>query len=877
MNDGFRTQCFISIYLMIAACVSMFSIAQADSSNPSDPIWDLAPRGGLTADAFAQHLENATRFLPKMTTRVRNNRIDNSTQPFFRGIFSQVNGSCSQASAVGYIFTYEIDYARNIPADTNANRYPTHFTYNFLNTGRDYASDPFDGWQIVTTCGVPSQEVYGGLAAGGFKRWMTGYGNYYQAMHNRIRSTSYIDVKTADQIERMKQWFDNHGIGASVGGIALFGANTIDLIADQLPEGTPDAGQYVIRQWGPPGQYLVDHLMTFVGYDDTICLDYNGDGRYTNDEDTNGDGQIDLTDWETGAMIIANSWGSGWANAGFIYMPYRLLAIPVSQNGMGLYNNIYTCEPLADYSPLLTMNITLTHSCRNKIAVIPAVALDPDATEPDFRLQLPIFNFQGGPNYMQGGTDEEDKTIEFGIDVSQLLAYLPTNSSAAFFIEIIEDDTDNSAEGRIDHFSLIDYSSGTPVEIAGSGMPVTIQNNAVTRSRINASITIDKPEITSLHLPGAHANEAYSQSLDVADGTPPYSWMINSGYREDIGSKQYPNISSEPLSPLPNHDDGFVQIDLGFSFPFFSGFYDRIGITTDGSILFEDSFVVIRNTNTLRNHIAITPFGCDLQQFPEQGGGIFLESTADSITVRWITGRYDHPETMLDFCTTLHRSGRIEFCYGMDMATSFSFVSGISDGSGQLSLSSLMGAPEISADTNLVWNADAYLFNPAEGMMLSADGVFTGTPTQAERAWSIPIRVTDVHGLTSERSITFMSSNGAPFVDLDMPDIHLMPGDTFTLNHTFANPLVSTISAHEYIILDVYQNYWFWPSWSQSIEYQPRTIGGDFCDIQTILTFAWPDITDSASGLRFWSAMMDEPTQTLLDYDVIEWAYGISP
>ena len=68
--------------------------------------------------------------------------------------------------------------------------------------------------------------------------------------------------------------------------------------------------------------------MTFVGYNDNIKYDINEDGYFTNDEDTNGDGIIDMLDWEIGALKIANSWGGKWPtqnDSGYIYFPYRLL------------------------------------------------------------------------------------------------------------------------------------------------------------------------------------------------------------------------------------------------------------------------------------------------------------------------------------------------------------------------------------------------------------------------------------------------------------------------------------------------------------------------------------------------------------------------
>lgn len=52
--------------------------------------------------------------------------VDNSQNIFMRPIFNQSQASCAQASGVSYNFTYEINWARNLPSNDEANQYPTH-------------------------------------------------------------------------------------------------------------------------------------------------------------------------------------------------------------------------------------------------------------------------------------------------------------------------------------------------------------------------------------------------------------------------------------------------------------------------------------------------------------------------------------------------------------------------------------------------------------------------------------------------------------------------------------------------------------------------------------------------------------------------------
>jgi len=66
--------------------------------------------------------------------------------------------------------------------------------------------------------------------------------------------------------------------------------------------GTPEAGKEFVYAWGTSG----DHALTIVGYNDDVRFDWNDDVEYTNDEDINDDGKVNMWDWEIGAVKIAN-------------------------------------------------------------------------------------------------------------------------------------------------------------------------------------------------------------------------------------------------------------------------------------------------------------------------------------------------------------------------------------------------------------------------------------------------------------------------------------------------------------------------------------------------------------------------------------------
>ena len=110
--------------------------------------------------------------------------------------------------------------------------------------------------------------------------------------------------------------------------------------------------------------------------------------------------------------------------------------------------------------PQLTYKVVLTHDQRNKIKVMAGIAPTPDATEPEYVITFPILNYQGGNHYMQGGASPDQKTLEFGLDVTPLLGYVESGQEVTFFIMVNEKDADHSATGSLDAWSLMDYTNG---------------------------------------------------------------------------------------------------------------------------------------------------------------------------------------------------------------------------------------------------------------------------------------------------------------------------------------------------------------------------------------------------------------------------------
>ncbi|MBL7138314.1 MAG: hypothetical protein ISS17_06040 [Bacteroidales bacterium] len=685
--------------------------------------------------------------------------IDNSTQPYFRPITTQSGFECGQSAGIAFNFTYEIDRLREVPANNPNNQYPTHFTWNFLNGGYNYTGASFfDSWEIVRVCGNMNVTEYGGtLNFGGEKRWISGYDEYYSGMQNRLTSVKAIRVDYPQGLQTLKYWLWDHLEGSAVGGVANFYAKYFSSTPTVLPPGTPEAGKYVQTSWGPSPS----HAWTVCGYNDSIRFDYNNDGQYTNNIDINGDGVVDMHDWEIGGLKFANGYaGTGWCNQGFCYLMYKTLADDIGYGGIWEHR-VYVVDAKESCDPQLTMKVTLKHPSRNKLKVTVGMSTNLSATTPDHVVEFPIFNYQGGPYYMRGGTSESDKTIEFGLDLTPILSKLVSGQMAKYFLQVREDDPGNAFAGEIIQMALIDYTGSNPQTITCTSTPVNLINNNITRISVNHNATFSKPAITTSSLPTAQLYQFYLCQLEAAGGSTPYLWDVQLEYPESLTTAAFPAVTAEQLVPT-NNNTGYAIKTLDFPFPFYQQVIDTLYIYADGFILFNNqpyTYPYLIDPNMLFRQTAIlSPFMTDLRLYYNLGDGIWYEGDANSATIRWqasINGMSG--STNLNFAVKLYSNGLIEYYYGnMNYPVSTQWTGGISGGDNKnYQYSQLHNGSAIPAGTKDIFTACGY---PVE-MNLSEDGIFSGTPQYPYFDRPIKFRVTDNDGISNTK-ILYFTTNG---------------------------------------------------------------------------------------------------------------------
>ncbi len=712
--------------------------------------------------------------------------VDNSTQPFMRPVFNQAGYSCGQASLIGYNFTYEMNYVRNTSGDEPENQHPTHFTWNWMNGSNYYGGvSYYHSMEVLRHVGDPSVADYGGMSAGGEKRWMSGYDLYYNAMHNRIWDAYNIRTDTWEGFMTLKHWVHSHLENAEAGGVGSFYANQPSLHV--FPGGSPEAGKHVCTGWSSSAS----HALCIVGYNDSVRWDYNNDGLYTNDLDINGDGKVTVKDWEVGGFKFVNSYGGvpAWGDSGYCYMMYKTVADVFGEGG--IWNNtVNVLKPKYNCSPQLTIKVNLTHNCRYRLRITAGVSDNINATAPTYVMSFPIFNFQGECLYMQGGLTEADKTIEFGLDITPLLNYLQSGQQAKFFLQVEESDPENWGTGQINSFSLMNYAGGV-TEIPCSETNVPIQQNSMTRMSVGAIINYSDVTIQTASLPPATLYEPYSCTLTATGGTSPYEWSLRSEYQESSSSSSFPAVTAEQLIPNSN-TTGYAMKALPFQFPFYGEFFDTVYVYVNGFLKFDNFLVTFpyHKDNYLRflkNRNIAPRFDFNLQIYPSYGDGLWYQGDQNSATFRWNVSQTGMASSSdLNLAVRLYPSGKIEFYYGTStIPSAVEWYAGATKGDARnYHIPAVSGIHPMAQNTKIELNPYPYPLD----MSMDVSGHFQGTPGQAYTQYPVTFMATDENNISSKKTLAFTTTGiQSDFVLHAGTDAVIEPGDTVLMDVVLKN------------------------------------------------------------------------------------------
>ncbi len=374
--------------------------------------------------------------------------VDNSDSKFFPPIVSQISNSCGPASNVHYIYTYELNRLLNRDGKLPENIANYMYIWNFMNGGIDRGTYAWDVYATIDANGVVPESVY---TTESTTEWASGFDIYKAGMPNRIGKLSRLDPSIPGELELMKQYLIDHGNGSVHGGLIQFSAFADPLAATPYDEITDTGLKAIIPEFGTNGM----HSMAIVGFDDSVWWDYNKDGQK--------DG------FEMGAFIVANSWGTSWGDQGKFYAPYHTFTtLKQGEGGTGNMGKECLMIDAEEREVKLAIRLGIEHDSRNDVSVKVGVAADQNANYASVSRYHKWMRNAGGDHYMRGLYGSSNKTIEVGIDVTDLLDEVKGEDSPVFFLNINDKEAGGkSGDGEVLYCTLVDYRRTPAKEYIG--------------------------------------------------------------------------------------------------------------------------------------------------------------------------------------------------------------------------------------------------------------------------------------------------------------------------------------------------------------------------------------------------------------------------
>ena len=434
--------------------------------------------------------------------------VDNSKLSSFPLIKSQGSmNSCVSWAIMYYQMSHHVGLQKgwNNKNEIMSTKFSPKWTYNMVNGGVDNGSGSTATYKVVQYNGALTLDTL--PYDTDFKSWHNNSENWKSALSYRIDAPQYITaLSTTAGIENAKAILAN-------GYVLTFGTYINSWQYKTIlnnPNSTNDDSEVGknIAYWlnGSVG----GHMMTIVGYNDDIWVDVNSNSV--------------LDAGELGAFRIANSWGTGWQDQGFVWIAYdsfkttsAVVGAPVTGRvGMAQSDRAIHVIPKLNYQPKLIAEVDLSHSLRNQIAVTIGSS-EMSASSPSTSIAVGVLQSQGGAMAFDGSAST---TLQrFVLDLTDLVPV--DGRDQKYYVNLT--DTDTITALNITDFVLQDMthqtrspsSTATPSTVVGVSKSFSLAWNYSSGSTPVADLI---GPVTSLSMTSTSSSKNFTANVSDSSG-----------------------------------------------------------------------------------------------------------------------------------------------------------------------------------------------------------------------------------------------------------------------------------------------------------------------------------------------------------------------
>lgn len=452
-------------------------------------------------------------------------QVDNSTLPSFPPIGNQGGeGSCTTWATGYYQASHETCLLKGCDNKLSGEfRASPRWIYNQINGGVNQGSSWYDSFRLLVENGFTNltEQPY---TSGDYLRWNVNPLHWKNAISRRMLSyQTFSSLNTSTGLAAAKQALAN-------GHVLTYATYISNWVYGQIgkdpAEPSPFAGQSIVKYVnGTTG----GHMMTIVGFDDSIWTDINGNSV------------VDAG--EKGAFKIANSWGSGWGYGGYMWVAYDAIQSTsavagapsvTSRNSVFWSSAAYGMTAQQLYQPKLIVQFTINTAARNQVYLSVGSSAS-TASVPSSSKSTGTFIGNGGALAFNGTTSAVDGS--FSLDISSFI-----NSSGGvqnFYLVARDSVTGNPLQVKA--ITLLDLINSKSITYGGSSLSDIL--DATTK---NYKIAYDFSQgyappvsvITAQVVNGANSTDVQfsgESSYDLDGVINSYLWDFGDGSNKVLG------------------------------------------------------------------------------------------------------------------------------------------------------------------------------------------------------------------------------------------------------------------------------------------------------------------------------------------------------